>query len=395
MLFWKYLLWISLGLIFYNYIGYAVIVYIINLIKRTIVPPSDYPGSPITVSFIVAAYNEENCIEEKILNSIHLDYPPELIEFIFVTDGSTDNTTEIISRHPQIRLIHNEQRHGKTAAVNRAVDAATNDILIFSDANTILNKDAISKITRHYSDIKVGGVAGEKKVITTSKSSDSVGAGEGMYWKYESALKKLDSEFYSVVGAAGELFSVRKALYEPVSQKVILDDFIISMRIAQKGFRIIYEPGAVATELPSFSFKDEEKRKIRIAAGGFQAIGLLGELLLFWKQPRLSFLYISHRVLRWAITPFCLILTFLSNFILLLLSDQVWIKILFLLQLAFYLLAMIASVLPLNKRLQPLKFPYYFVFMNLSVIKGFFKLIRGKQTSIWDKSVRKTAQVEG
>src|SRR5262249_38480076 len=152
------------------------------------------------------------------------------------------NTAGIIRNYPSIRLLHSPERRGKSSALNRAIDNAKNEILIFSDANTILNKEALNNITRHYQNKKVGGVAGEKKVLSSSQSTDEVGSSEGLYWKYESLLKKIDSDFYSVVGAAGELFSIRRELYEKIPDTIILDDFVISLRVAQRGYRVMYEP---------------------------------------------------------------------------------------------------------------------------------------------------------
>ena len=393
---WEYIFGVSCFIVFYNYIGYGIIIFLINALKTKKKQPSEVNEDFFpTVSFIVAAYNEEECIQQKIINSLEQNYPPKQIEFIFITDGSTDKTPELILRHPSIQLLHKPERKGKSAALNRAVQAAKNDILIFSDANTLLNDDATRNIARHYRDQRVGGVAGEKKVINLSANSHEVGDSEGAYWKYESFLKKLDSEFYSVVGAAGELFSVRRKSYESISYAVILDDFVISMKVAQKGYRIMYEPGAYAMELPSFSMQDEQKRKIRIAAGGFQAIAMLGSLLLFWKQPRLSFLYISHRVLRWTLSPLCLVLAFISNLILFLISHNFLFKALFIVQLSFYLLAFFASLVSLkNNRFKIFKLPYYFVFMNISVFQGFFRFLRGKQPATWEKAKRTQPELQ-
>jgi poly-beta-1,6-N-acetyl-D-glucosamine synthase len=385
---WIYLFAISIALVLYNYAGYAIIARLLTTISK--VPasypiPSAPPPQP-RVSFIVAAYNEQDVIEKKILNSLRQDYDPQKIEFLFITDGSTDNTPHIIEKYPAIRLLHQPARNGKSAAVNRAVRIASGEILVFSDANTLLNREATALIIAHYADSRVGGVAGEKKVLTTTSQGDNVGAGEGLYWKYESLLKRIDADFYSVVGAAGELFSLRAALYEPLSPDIILDDFILSLRVAEKGFRVAYEPTAYAMEEPSFSFRDEQKRKIRIAAGGFQSIVLLRSLLAFWRQPRLSFLYISHRVLRWAVSPFCLVLALLSCVIGCFYGGYLpW--TLLSLQLVFYGLALIAFLLP-GKQPSLLRLPYYFTFMNISVILGFFRFLRGKQSAVWEKARR-------
>nr|MBA2746241.1 glycosyltransferase family 2 protein [Flavisolibacter sp.] len=367
--------------------GYALIIFILNKIKKRHRNYRIQDYFP-TVSFIVAAYNEEDCIEKKILNSLEQDYPPEKIEYIFITDGSSDGTNKVIGKFPQIRLLFHADRRGKSAALNRAVQAANNDILIFSDANTILNSEATKNITRHYQHPDVGGVAGEKKVIS-SESANEVGAGEGLYWKYESTLKKLDSDFYSVVGAAGELFSLRRSLFEPVAENVILDDFIISMKVAQKGFRIIYEPQAYAIELPSFSMGDEQKRKVRIAAGGFQAMSVLSSLFKFWIHPKLFFLYFSHRVMRWTISPLSLLLAFISNAVLFFSTSSSFFTIAFVLQLLFYGMALLARVIPKNlPAFKLFKLAYYFVFMNLSVILGFFRYLRGRQPAAWEKARR-------
>jgi biofilm PGA synthesis N-glycosyltransferase PgaC len=385
------MLYIFIGscfLIFYNIAGYAIIAAIINKLKSNKRTAGDTNYRP-SVSFIVAAYNEEDCIGQKILNSFDQDYPADKIEYLFITDGSSDKTPAIVSQYPSIRLLHQPERKGKPAAMNRAIQHATGEILIFSDANTVLNKAAVSNIVRHYANPKVGGVSGEKKVASPSGTTHEVGTGEGLYWKYESLLKRIDSEFYSVAGAAGELFSVRKSLYEPMADNTILDDFVVSLKVAQKGYRIIYEPNAFATELPSASLKDEQKRKIRISAGGFQSIAMLADLLLFWKQPRLSFIYISHRVLRWTVTPLCLILAFLSNLVLMFLLSHPGISLLFAAQCLFYAIAVLAKLFPRPVgQIKLFKLPYYFVFMNVSVIQGFFRFLRGRQTILWEKAKR-------
>jgi biofilm PGA synthesis N-glycosyltransferase PgaC len=389
MLFWKILLLWSCLIVFYNYAGYALIVLLLNQFKfkKKISQITDFYPS---ISFIVAAYNEEDCIEKKIQNSLQQIYSIEKIEYIFITDGSTDSTANIIEKYPSIRLLHSNERKGKSAALNRAVENAHNQILIFSDANTILNPEACLRISQHYVDKSVGGVAGEKKVIVPDEGyNGNPSVSEGLYWKYESLLKKVDSDFHSVVGAAGELFSVRKNLYQAVPSEVILDDFIISMKIAQQGYRIVYEPNAFAMELPSFSIRDEKKRKVRIAAGGFQAIKMLPQVLLFWKHPKLSFLYISHRVLRWTLSPLCLILALFASLILAIFTSEVIYKIFFSMQAFFYICAFLYSTFPLlGKKISILKLPYYFTFMNVSVLEGFFKFIQKKQSAAWEKAKR-------
>jgi cellulose synthase/poly-beta-1,6-N-acetylglucosamine synthase-like glycosyltransferase len=256
-----------------------------------------------------------------------------------------------------------------------------------SDANTFLNKEAVRYIASHYHSPSVGGVAGEKKVLSSNDAED-VGSREGLYWKYESFLKKVDSDFYSVVGAAGELFSVRKNLYEPLPDSAILDDFIVSLKAAKKGYRIIYEPKAYAMESSSASVKEEKKRKIRIAAGGFQAMSMLYSLFFFWKHFRLSYLYISHRVLRWTLSPLCLVIAFISNAVLAFGIKHYIYIVLFAIQVLFYFSAFISKFIPADSRLKFLKIAGYFSFMNFSVFLGFFRFISKKQSAVWEKSKR-------
>lgn len=385
---WQIIFFTGVFILFYNYFGYAIIAKIFLLFRQPVGHINkDYKP---TVSFIVAAYNEEDFIEKKIKNSLEQDYPAGLIEYIFVTDGSSDNTPELIASFPQIQLLHTPERRGKSAAVNRAVEMAKNEILIFSDANTLLNKEAVKQIAFHYADANTGGVAGEKKVIAGFNSTGELSENEGLYWKYESALKKIDSDFYSVVGAAGELFSVRKELYKPIHSSVILDDFVISLKIAEQGKRIVYEPGAFACEEPSFSIAEEQKRKVRIAAGGFQAITMLRSLFQFWKHPKLFFLYFSHRVLRWTLSPLSLLLILVAN-IVLVIADIHKMYILFLaLQALFYGAALLAHFSTAALRyFKFIKIPYYFVFMNLAVYAGFFRFLKGSQSAAWEKAKRK------
>ncbi|MDB5126260.1 glycosyltransferase family 2 protein [Mucilaginibacter sp.] len=389
----KLTLWISLFIAFYTFVGYGFLLYFIIKIKRAIkgkpvIPVVNDDDLP-TCTLIVAAYNEEHFISQKIANSLQLNYPAGKLKFVFVTDGSSDRTAEIISEHPQIQLLHRPERAGKIAAVHRAMEYVDTEVVVFTDANTFLNPEAITRICRHYSDKTVGAVAGEKRVQIDA-NADASAAGEGFYWKYESALKKWDSELYSVVGAAGELFSVRRNLYQDVPADTVLDDFMISMLIAAKGYRIIYEPEAYALETASENVSEELKRKIRIAAGGIQSILRLKSLLLPFKFPVLSFQYVSHRVLRWTVTPFFLILAFITNFALAFAGKGWFYELLFVGQVLFYLLAILGFILEKRHiRVKALFIPYYFCVMNYAVLAGIIRYFTTKQSSVWEKAQRK------
>lgn len=385
------LFWILIIIVFYAYLGYGIAVW--GLLSLRYLFKSKQRSDEITsfqpaVTLVIPAFNEEDFITQKIKNTDSLDYPKELLKVVFITDGSTDNTPSVIAAYPQFTLMHSEERRGKVAAMNRAMRTITTPYVIFCDANTLLNKEAVKEIVKHYANPEVGGVAGEKKVINAEESNI---AGESLYWKYESALKKLDSDFYTVVGAAGELFSFRTDLFEEVPEEVLLDDFIISLKICMRGYRVMYEPNAYAMEKPSANIKEEQKRKVRISAGAFQSIIMLKSILNVFKYPQLSFLYISHRVLRWAICPFVLPLIFLLNVIILiqdLHNYLYWWPMLF--QSIFYCSAIMGwLLLKSGRKTGFLNFPFYFTFMNLSLYLGLVRFLKGNQTVLWEKAKRK------
>jgi poly-beta-1,6-N-acetyl-D-glucosamine synthase len=389
---WKVLFWFSLLVIGYSYLGYGILMFLLVRLKRVfskpgLVAPPDSGFEP-TVSLVVAAYNEEEFIEKKIANTFALEYNPAKLKVIFITDGSTDATPSIIRRFDQIKLLHQAERKGKVAAMNRAMEFVDTDIVIFSDANTLLNPGCVKEIVKHYVDPKVGGVAGEKKIISSSEDLASA-AGEGLYWLYESFLKKMDSDFYSVVGAAGELFSVRTALFEKAPENTIIEDFVQSLRICAKGYAIRYEPAAFAIESPSASMQEEQKRKIRICAGAFQAMVMLKSLFNVFKYPALSFQFISHRILRWTLCPLCLIGLLLSNAMILIRGWNPLYGLILVLQGVFYLLALIGWYFAnRNLSVKALYVPYYFLFMNVAVFGGFYRFIRKSQAVTWEKAGR-------
>ena len=210
---------------------------------------------------------------------------------------------------------------------------------------------------------------------------------EGLYWKYESVLKKLDAGFYSVVGAAGELFSIRTSLYEPVKEGTIIEDFVLSLRICIKGYIVKYEPAAYAVETASVSMREEHERKVRICAGAFQAMGMLRELFNIFRFPSLSFQFISHRILRWTLCPVCLVLLFISNMFLF--THNLFFVCTGIAQLVFYGLAVAGWLLAkYNVSATVLFVPYYFLFMNIAVFQGFYRFVRKKQPVLWEKAFR-------
>ncbi|AHM63602.1 family 2 glycosyl transferase [Flammeovirgaceae bacterium 311] len=343
-----------------------------------------------TVTLMVAAYNEEEVIQTKVFNSLTLDYPAERIKYMFVTDGSDDRTPEILSRFPQLVHLHRPERQGKLAAVERAMKQVTTDLVVFTDANTLLNPQAIKNMARHFADHKVGAVAGEKKVLSSEEDA-AAGAGEGFYWRYENTLKRWDSELHTVVGAAGELFAIRTKCFEAVPRDTVIEDFYLTLRIAQNGYRVIYEPEARAEELPSANSGEELKRKIRIAAGGIQAVVRLSALLNPLRYGWLSFQYISHRVLRWTLAPLSLLLILLTNMALAL-SGSAFFQLLLGAQLVFYAFALLGYLMENRRtRIKIFFIPYYFFMMNYAVYAGFWRYIKGSQSAVWERAKRQAA----
>jgi biofilm PGA synthesis N-glycosyltransferase PgaC len=383
----EFWLWFCLILVFYTYLGYGLVLFVLVKIKGIFSKKAAYSiDYQPTVTLVVPAFNEESFILEKVKNSLNLDYPKAKLRILFVTDGSTDKTFQILNDAEGVEVSHESRRAGKAAAENRAMTLIDTPIVVFCDANTYLNKDCIKNLVRHYENPKVGAVSGEKRVMSSGVDTASA-AGEGLYWKYESTLKRWDSQLYTIVGAAGELISFRSDLVQDLEEDTILDDFMQTMRICQQGYRVVYEPDSYAAETASDNVKEELKRKVRIAAGGWQSMRRLWTILIPIPQPLLTFQYISHRVLRWSISAFVLPLIFILNGALFSQSD--FYQYLLYAQIVFYVTALVGWFLE-NKaiRVKVLFVPYYFLMMNYAVFAGFVRWLKGSQKVTWERAKR-------
>lgn len=391
----KFVFWLSIVIIIYTYIGYGFFVYILLSFKRffkkknkAIISKAPLPD----LCLIIPAYNEEKDIVQKIANCQSLKYPKHQLQIYFITDGSTDKTKALIEHQLQssiypIKIFHQQERKGKIAAIKRIMPMVESPIAVFTDANTLLNANALENLARHFQNAKIGAVAGEKRIIRNTKEASNR-AGEGMYWLYESKLKQWDAAFYSVVGAAGELFAIRTELFEPIPNDTIIEDCFLTLRIAQKGYRVAYAPDAYALESPSVNIKEELKRKIRISAGGLQLIYRLRSLLNPIKYGWLSFQYISHRVLRWTLAPALLPILFVSNIFLVFTTGDIY-KWLLILQLLFYTFALLGHLLAAHKiKVKVFFIPYYFCIMNYAVYLGFAKIVQNRQSVLWERAER-------
>lgn len=379
--------WVSLVILFYTYIGYGLVISVLAFVKQKLskqvrLTEEYYPE----VTLVVPAYNEEDFIQTKLDNSLALIYPESLLKLLFITDGSTDNTFSIVRANKEVTVLHSTDRRGKSAALNRAMQFVETEIVVFNDANTLLAPDTIKKIVQKFRNPHVGGVSGEKQVVVTNDDGTSA-HGEGLYWKYESFLKKKDAEVFSVMGAAGELIAFRTELVEHLEEDVILDDFMMTFSIINRGYKVDYAPDVRALETASVNVKEEMKRKIRIAAGGWQAMSRMMYLLQFWNTPLLSFMYISHRVLRWSLSAFLLPVVLMLNIVLVNQGD--FFIVLLCAQGAFYAFSAIGyTQRNMPKPVKMYFIPYYFCVMNYAVLAGFLKFIKGEQSAIWERSLR-------
>lgn len=385
------LFWISAFIIFYTYIGYGVILFLLVFIKERFYPdlPAEVADNDLpSVTLLIAAYNEADIIEEKMKNCRLLKYPEERLSVLWVTDGSTDESNDILSRYPEVSVCFSHERKGKTAALNHGMTMVNTDYVVFTDANTILNENAITELIGCFADKRVGCVAGEKRILVKDKDAASSG-GEGLYWKYESKLKELDSRLYSAVGAAGELFAIKSSLYRDMPEDTLLDDFMLSMHIASQGFVIRYCAEAYAYETGSVDLLNEQKRKVRIAAGGLQSISRLGGLFNIFRHGILSFEFVSHRVLRWTVTPVLFFMALPLNIYLAIATDERIYHLLLMMQALFYLMAFAGYCLRDKKIKRKSVFvPLYFLFMNLNVIRGVDYLRKNKGLGFWEKAGR-------
>lgn len=383
------LFWILFFIVFYTYIGYGLLLYVLVKVKELFVKrakESTIIDLPL-VTLLIPAYNEENVVVQKMNNCLSLTYPLDKLKIVWVTDGSTDKTNEILKNYDNVSVFFEPIRGGKAAAINRAMKFINTPIVVYTDANTMLSYEAITEIIREFADPNVGCVAGEKRVARHEKQDAA--ATEGMYWTYESFLKALDYRLYSTVGAAGELFAIRTNIYVLLPSDTLLDDFVLSLTIAKKGYKIAYCKKAYAIEEASANIKEEAKRKVRIAAGGLQAIWRLRDLLNIFRYGVFSFQYISHRVLRWTITPIALFMMLPINIYIVFNYDGIIYIIVLIMQILMYVMGLWGYLLSVEKIRNKLIFvPYYFLFMNLNVIRGVFYLYRYKGDGVWDKAIR-------
>jgi len=389
----KVLFWICLFLVVYTYVGYGVLLWLLVKLKRLFkgkAAPLAMPqeDSLPHVTFLVCAFNEQDVVEMKMENTRQLDYPKNKLHIMWVTDGSTDNTNNLLKTYEDVEIVYRPERRGKTAALNHGLSKVTSEITVMTDANTLVNRESLRNIILLFQDPKVGCVAGEKRILVR-QDGKTAAQGEGLYWRYESTLKMLDSELYSTMGAAGELNAIRTALYTPMPENALLDDFVMSMRMVDQGYRIAYAPEAYAMEYGSADLHEESKRKRRIAAGGLQSSWWLRNMMNPFRRFIVAFQFVSHRVLRWTITPFALMALIPLNVLLVFMNAGTIYTLLWILQVIFYLAAFCGYYMEQHgKKSKLLYVPYYFLFMNLNVFYGISYLKSHQHAGTWEKAKR-------
>jgi len=390
--------WLFVGSILYTYFGYPIF---ISLLARLKPQKIKYRKTTPSVTLLIAAYNEQDVIEKKILNTQALDYPKNLLQILIVADGSNDSTPEIIKKYSQsgVDLLYEPERRGKMAAINRAIPYSRGDIIIFSDANNLYEPQTIRELVRPFGDPEVGAVSGAKRV---EQGNSEVGASEGLYWKYESFIKEQESRLNSCTAVAGEIWAIRRKAYQAPPDNIINDDFYMAMLVLRKGYKIKYVPTASSTERASSTAEGEITRRKRIIAGRYQAIFKASELLPF-DRPMLVWQIISHKFMR-PLVPFFMVGAFFTNLMAIFKTKskngkhRFWnltkpFNYIFLaLQLAFYGLAWIGRSQEKTGNASKLRrflyLPTFLFNSNLAALQGFFELISGKQSHLWERVSR-------
>lgn len=374
--------WTSAFLLFYTFFGYPIFLNVVTrFIRRNLSNNDNEEGDELPfVSLLIPVFNEDSVIRRKIENSLSIDYPRSKMEIVVASDGSTDDTNRMISAYSkkEIRIILYKKRRGKSEVINRTVPKLIGDIVIFSDASAMLETDAIKNIVEDFRDSDVGCVSGKYVLVNGDESNR--GNGEGMYFKYETNIKSKESEFNSILGAHGSLYGIRKKLFKPLKKGTINDDYIIPMQIVDQGFRSVYENSAIAKETARTTVRGEMKRRIRINTGNIQQLFLLRHLLNPLKG-KIAFQFISHKLFR-ILSPLLIIAMLISSMI----SEGMFYKFVFVMQLLFYSLGIINYYLEKhNIKIKILSIPFYFTFGSTAILRGIYNYFFMEREVLWDK----------
>lgn len=379
--------WISALLILHTYLGYPLLLHIIDHFVRKPVKLLNESYTP-DVSVLMAVYNEESVIRKKVESLFSSEYPGNKIEVLVGSDASSDSTGIILAElqtvYPRLKIINFPDRIGKPAVINRLFSEAKGDILILTDANVFPEKNTILKLVHNFSDNSVGLV--DSRLINTGIKRDGISLPEVAYISMEMKLKNIEGrQWGTMMGPFGGFYAVRKASYEPLSKNILADDFRICMNVISRHEKAISDSEAIVYEDVSNSLREEFSRKVRISAGNFQNLKHFGFLLLkpftLW-----TFCFVSHKMLRW-LTPFLWMIVVTAN--ILLIKDSFFFSLLIFIQVIFLLLPVFDLLLKkINIHLVPVRFLTHFIFMNIALFAGFIKYIKGIRSGAWTPTKR-------
>jgi cellulose synthase/poly-beta-1,6-N-acetylglucosamine synthase-like glycosyltransferase len=375
---WQLLFWGSVTVILYIYAGYPGLLYIIGKLRKRPDAVLDQDVKP-SVCLIISAFNEEKVLRAKIENSLSLQYPADKLSIVVASDGSTDRTVAIVEDFAEygVRLYSAPRRRGKSAVLNEVITHLTEEIIVFTDANSLFDRDAVSKLARNFADPSIGCVIGKLRYVDREKSS--VGKAEGAYWTYEGIISRLESALKSVLVANGSIFAIRRGLFQELYPEVA-NDFQIPIDIASRGMGVVYEPQAVAMEHATEYWREEFQRKVRIILRGLTGFSVLRykirgfRLWQFW----------SHKLLRWMVGVF-LVTAFVAD-VALLGSAKIY-AVLLVGQVLFYLSALIGwGLRNVRKPWRLFNIPFYFTVVNCAAMTGIVKFIMGQRLTVWEKA---------
>jgi cellulose synthase/poly-beta-1,6-N-acetylglucosamine synthase-like glycosyltransferase len=368
--------WAAVLLLFYVYAGYPLLLAIVGVFFRKPRPDAGYYPR---MSVLIAAYNEEEAIEEKLRQTLALEYPADKLEVVVLSDCSTDRTDEIVKSYPdtRVRLLRMAERRGKTSAQNFGARDARGEVIVFSDATAIYHPKALAYLATNYQDAKVGAVSGRYKYFDPEDQSPT-GLGSSAFWNYENLIKTMQSRISTITGCCGCIYSVRKAAYTELPDDII-SDLVQPLQVIRKGYKVVFEDRALAYEETTKSTQEEFRMRIRVVTRAMRGLLSVSDLLKPWKFAWPAFQLWSHKVLRWMV-PVLLLIALVSNVFLL---DSQLFRITMALQVAFYGLAILNLLVPLHRLWKPLGIPSYFCTLNVAALFSMIELGRGRKYVTW------------
>jgi cellulose synthase/poly-beta-1,6-N-acetylglucosamine synthase-like glycosyltransferase len=369
--------WLAMLAVLYVYAGYpALLCLVASFRPRRRGSDSRYTPS---ISILIAACNEEATIETKLKQTMQLEYPADKLEVLVLSDGSQDQTDEIVRRFPdpRVRLVRVAERRGKTNAQNVGVKQATGEVLIFSDATTVYHPQALMHLVSNYQDPRVGAVSGRYQYFDSTHSSPT-GLGTIAFWNYENNIKVWQSRIRTLTGCCGCIYSVRRNAYTELAPDII-SDLVQPLWVIRQGYKVAFEDRALAYEETTESTKEEFAMRVRVVTRALRGLLSVSDLLKPWKYPWIAFQLFSHKVLRWMV-PMLLLLLLASSAAL---YRQPYFRILLILQLCFYGLALLQLIVPMHRWWKPLGVPLYFCTLNAAAALGVVELLRGKKYVVW------------